>query len=363
MQQHTTHRRWIFSLAAVTVALMVATPVLAEYLGPNRTVTETSTTCKVILKECEFSTAKDEWKYKTVGSWSCSLESKPWQEYSNNSRPCNDTLHTNGYQYWEREDVTQTGTNTYPPATITGAIQSCTLRNGWCITPPQLSLTGFEPVAGHSIIAIEGTLNGQTFACTNSTCSVPLSQGNNDFTYWALSSFLDSSEMGALTAKVDFVVPNINAGLSGTAGQNGWYLGPVTLTSSASDATSGLASFTCTRDAIALGSCNTITVNGDGLHTTVLTARDNAGHTRILTQNTSIDSQNPVLNASLSGTRGSNNWYTEADLNVSASDPTPGSGLSVIQYNFDGGGWSAFPASGTLECHRWPAHRKRSRSG
>ena len=348
MQQHTSHRRWILPLAAVIMTLMVATPVLAEYLGPNRTITVTGTTCKVILKECEFSTTKDEWRYKTVGSWSCSLESKPWQEYSNNQRPCNETLHTNGYQYWEREDVEHTETNTYPPATITGAIQNCTLQNGWCTSSPQLSLNGMEPVAGHRIIAIEGTLNGQTFACQNSTCSVPLSQGNNDFTYWALSSFLDSSEMGTFTAKVDSQLPTINASLSGTAGLNGWYLGPVTLNSSAADATSGLASFTCTRDAIALGSCNTITVNGDGLHTSVLTARDNAGNARTLTQNTSIDSQNPALNASLNGTQGSNNWYTDADLNVSASDPTPGSGLSVIQYNFDGGGWSTFPASGTL---------------
>jgi hypothetical protein len=331
------------------MALTVATPVLAEYLGPNRTVTETSSVCKIILRECQFVADKNEWRYKSEASWSCSLESKPWQDYSNNSRPCNDTLHTNGYQYWEREDVPQTETNTYPPATITGSIQNCTLRNGWCITPPQLSLTGVEPVAGHSIIAIEGTLNGQPFACTNSTCSVPLSQGNNDFTYWALSSFLDSSEMGTFTAKVDSLLPNINASLSGTTGLNGWYLGPVTLNSSAADATSGLASFTCTRDGSALGSCNNITVSGDGPHTTVLTARDNAGHTRTLTQNTSIDSQNPMLNASLNGTLGSNNWYTNADLNVSASDPTPGSGLSVIQYNFDGGGWSAFPASGTLE--------------
>ena len=348
MQQHTNHRRWIFSLATVIMALTVATPALAEYIGPKRTVTETRTVCKVILKECEFSTEKQEWRYKTIDSWSCSLESKPWQAYSNNQRACNDTLHTDGYQYWEREDVTYTETNTYPPATITGAIQSCTLRNGWCITPPQLSLTGFEPVAGYTIIGLEGTLNGQTFACTNASCNVPLSQGNNNFTYWALSSFLDSSQMGSLTAKVDSIPPNISASLSGTAGLNTWYLGSVTLNSSASDATSGLASFTCTRDGTALASCNSITISGDGPHTTVLTARDNAGHTRTLTQNTSIDSQNPVLDASLNGTQGSNNWYTSATLNASASDPAPGSGVSAIQYNFDSGGWIAFPASGAL---------------
>ena len=348
MHRRSQHQRWIFSFVIVIMALTVVTPVLAEYIGPNRTITETSTVCKVVLYECQYVNEKDEWKYKTDGSWSCSLESKPWQAYSSNKRPCNDTLHTNGYQYWEREDITQTETNTYPPATINGVLQSCTLQNGWCITLPQLSLNGVEPVPGYNIFAIEGMLNGQSFACTNANCNVPLTQGNNNLTYWALSSFGDSSTMGALTAKVDTQLPNITASLSGTAGLNGWYLSSVTLNSSASDATSGLASFICTRDGSTLGSCNAIIVNGDGPHTVVLTARDNAGHTRTLSQNTSIDSQNPVLNASLNGTLGSNTWYTAAVLNASASDPAPGSGLSVLQYNVDGGVWTA--CSAVINC-------------
>jgi hypothetical protein len=348
MHQRTQHRRWILSLVIVIIALMVATPVLADYLGPNRTVTETHNVCRVSLEECQYIEAKSDWGYKTVESWSCSLESKPWQAYSSDRRPCSDVNHTNGYQYWERNETTRTETNTYPPATINGTLQSCTLQNGWCTTPPQLSLSGVEPVTGYNIFAIEGTLNGQSFACTNASCNVPLIQGDNDLSYWALSSFGDSSIMGALTAKVDTQLPNITSSLSGTAGLNGWYLSSVNLTSFASDATSGLASFTCTRDGVALVSCNLITFNTDGPHTLVLTARDNAGHIRTLTQNTSIDTKNPVLSASLSGTVGSNSWYTTAALNASASDPSPGSGLSALQYNFDGSGWTAFPASGTL---------------
>jgi hypothetical protein len=348
MYRRSKHRRWILSFVIIIMALTIVTPVLAQYIGPNRTVTETTTSCKVVLYECQFVTEKDEWKYKQENSWSCSSESKPWQAYSSNKRPCNDTLHTNGYQYWEREDVSHTETNTYPPATISGILQSCTLQNGWCITPPQVSLSGVEPVPGYNIFAVEGTLNGQSFACTNGNCNVPLIQGNNNLNYWALSSFGDSSSMGTLTAKVDSQLPTITASLSGTPGSNGWYLSSVTLNNSASDATSGLASFTCTRDGATLGFCNTIAVNGDGPHTVVLTARDNAGHTRVLTQNTSIDTQNPALNASVNGTVGSNTWYTAAVLNASASDPSPGSGLSVLQYNLDGGGWTAFPISGAL---------------
>lgn len=349
MHPRAQHRSWIISFVAIIVALGVVTPVLADYIGPNRTVTETVNVCHVSLKECQFVEAKGDWRYKNVDSWSCSHEGKPWQAYSSDARACNDTLHTNGYQYWERNEDTSTETNTYPPATINSSLNSCTLQNGWCTTAPQLSMSGSEPVSGHNIVAIEGTLNGQTFACMSSSCNVPLSQGNNNFTYWALSSFGDSSLMGTFTAKVDSQLPNITGTLSGTTGSNGWYVSSVSFNGSASDATSGLASFTCSLDGTPLGSCNTITINNGGLHTIVLTARDNAGHTRTLTHNASIDTLNPELNASVGGTLGSNDWYTDALLSATALDPSPGSGLSILEYRLDGGGWVTFPASGTLD--------------
>src|SRR5215213_10581247 len=305
-------RKTVFYFIAILMALASVTPALADYLGPNRTVTETTSVCKVILYECQYVAAKDIWKYKSTDSWACSNESKPWRDYPSSSRTCNDNLHDAGYQYWEREDISQTVTNTYLPATISSSLQSCTLQNGWCITAPQLSLSAIEPVSGYGIIAIEGSLNGQTFACMTSNCNVPLNQGSNSFAYWALSSFGDSSTMGMLTAKVDSQPPNITGTFTGTLGANGWYRSPVSFSGAASDATSGLASFTCTLDGIASGTCNTIAINNEGIHTVVLTARDNAGQTRTLTQNASIDTQNPTLNASLNGTLGSNNWYTAA---------------------------------------------------
>ncbi|HEX2990024.1 MAG TPA: hypothetical protein VHO49_05055 [Anaerolineales bacterium] len=203
---------------------------------------------------------------------------------------------------------------------------------------------------GHSILAIEGTRNGQTFACSGSSCNVPLVEGANNLTFWAFSSFTDTSLMGTWSAKVDTQQPTITGTLTGTAGSNGWYTGPVTLNGAASDSIpgSGLASFTCTLDGTPLSSCASIPVNGDGMHTLSLTARDQAGNVRTLTQNASIDSQNPVLAASISGTGGSNDWYTEAALNASASDPAPGSGLSVFEYNLDNSSWTPFPSAGTL---------------
>gem|GEM_PF-1894725 len=339
-------RKTIIYFIVMVIALASVTPVLADYLGPNRTVTETTSACKVILYECKYVPAKDDWRYKKVDDWSCSNESKPWQAYPSQPSGCSAG---SGDQYWDREEAQQEATNTYPPATIGSSLQNCTLQSGWCVTAAKLSLSGNEPISGHSIIAIEGSRNGQTFACVGANCSVPLNEGNNSFTYWALSSWGDSSIMGTLTAKVDSQMPSVIGAFTGTSGTNNWYISPVSFNGSASDTTSGLASFSCTLDGVALPFCNTITVNSDGMHTLVLTARDNAGNTRNLSQSASIDTQNPLLTASLSGTLGSNTWYNAAILNATASDPAPGSALSSFEYNLDNSSWIIFPASGMLD--------------
>ena len=103
-------------------------PVLADYLGPDRTVTVTTTKCEVVLLSCQWVEAKGIWKYKQSNTWSCANESKPWQQYSSSSKPCNSS--NNGYDYWERDYTDSTSTVTYPPAEISGILQGCTLYNG-----------------------------------------------------------------------------------------------------------------------------------------------------------------------------------------------------------------------------------------
>lgn len=70
-------KRKPFFVVLFIFILALATPVLADYLGPNRTVTETTSACKVVLYECQYVASKDLWKYKPVHDWSCSNEGKP----------------------------------------------------------------------------------------------------------------------------------------------------------------------------------------------------------------------------------------------------------------------------------------------
>jgi hypothetical protein len=342
------HQKIIF-LIVIAILLASATPVLADYLGPNRTVTETTSSCQIVLNECKYVSSKDDYRFKQVDTWSCSLESKPWRAYPGQEPSQGCTSSSLGEKYWSREDISRETTTTYPPATISGILQNCTLSNGWCTTSPQLSLTGNEPVSGYQIIGIEGTLNSQLFACTGASCNVPLVEGTNNFTYWAHSSFTDTSEMGSLSANVDAQPPMISSSTSGTLGSNGWYTSSVLFKTTVSDAATGVESFNCTVDGAVPDSCYSVTLTGEGLHTIDLTAQDYVGHTRNVTRTTSIDTRPPALDVSVVGTRGKNtDWYTDIQINGTASDALPGSGLSTLEYALDFGDWITFPSSGEL---------------
>src|SRR5215208_6153150 len=109
-------RKTVFYFIAILLALAGVTPVLAAYIGPNRTVTETISVCKVILYKCQYVASKGDYRYHKVNDWACSNTAKPWQAYpSQPPRDCSSAAV--GEEYWEREDILSTVTNTYPPAT------------------------------------------------------------------------------------------------------------------------------------------------------------------------------------------------------------------------------------------------------
>ena len=341
MQTLPTHKKWMLFFVVMLVVLSIATPVLADYLGPNRTVTQIVSSCKIILNECKYVESKGEWHYKNAEDWLCSNESKPWQDYSSNKRQCNAS--NAGYQYWSREDNDQQIITTYPAATISGSLQNCTLQNGWCVTPPELSLSANEPVSGYNVLAIEGTLNGQTFACPGgeANCNVPLSEGDNSLAYWALSSWGDSSTMGISNAQVDTVSPDVGLDISGSSGANGWYVSPVILTPTGSDSVSGLAGAFLSVDNGAWQSSATL---NEGVYDIAITSSDNAGNVSNSSTTISVDTTTPSINVSINGTMGKNGWYRSGiQVSALASDAT--SGVGALEVAADGDAYQSYTSS------------------
>jgi len=233
------------------------------------------------------------------------------------------------------------------PPSLTASL-NCSLAGsaGWCRGGLVLDLTATES-KGRQIL-ISGDVNGTPFACPQmagtATCSVPLPEGAGAVNYTATSD-IGLSASGSTVFRRDSRLPVLTQSLTGSLGQNGWYVSGVTYAATATDATSGVSSLACMLDGAPQAAC-TVSVSVNGLHTATVQAVDAAGNTATSTQNIAIDTQAPSLSAGVNGTSGNNGWLKAASLNASASDSTPGSGLAALEYALDGGGWIGF--NGTL---------------
>ncbi|CAJ35970.1 OmpL47-type beta-barrel domain-containing protein [Methanocella arvoryzae] len=141
------------------------------------------------------------------------------------------------------------------------------------------------------------------------------------------------------TVKVDTTAPSISGAPDRAPNAQGWYKAPVTVTFTASDATSGIAT---------VNPAST-TLSGEGAgQSASSTATDKVGHTATATvRNINIDMTAPVTTHSLSGTIGSDGWYTsDVTMTLSASDGL--SGVKGIEYSTDGTTWTAYTAPVTF---------------
>ena len=158
--------------------------------------------------------------------------------------------------------------------------------------------------------------------------------------------------MGNASRSVDSQNPVINGSVTGTSGDNSWFISSADLSASASDPTpgSGMASFEYALDGgMEAAFPGTLTL-GDGSHTVVFTARDVAGHNSTQTQNVNVDTGLPVITVDpFAGTAGANGWFvSDVTFSASAADPAPGSGVATFTYTLDSGAPTAWAGPLTL---------------
>ena len=151
---------------------------------------------------------------------------------------------------------------------------------------------------------------------------------------------------GTVTVISDSVPPALSYSLSGTAGNNNWYVSNVDVTLNAADE-HGISEIKYRIDDGAWQDYTTqFTISTDGLHTVDFYAIDTFGNNNSTSFNVSIDSTFPALSYSLSGTAGNNNWYvSNVDVTLNAADEH---GISEIKYRIDDGAWQDYTTQFTI---------------
>ena len=147
--------------------------------------------------------------------------------------------------------------------------------------------------------------------------------------------------------KVDTTAPQIVGNVTGTAGDNSWYVSGVTVQAANTDVTSGIASEKYRVDGGAWQTGTSIPVSADGLHTVDFLAIDNAGNQKTISQSFKIDQTPPQITLTPTGDSGSNGWYVSSvSLEMLSNDTT--SGVSSSEYDLDETGWKSLLNSITL---------------
>jgi uncharacterized cupredoxin-like copper-binding protein len=241
------------------------------------------------------------------------------------------------------------GEDTTPPtvnATVTGTQDS----NGNFVESATVTVTATDNDGGSGVATTEYKLDGAAWAPYTQPVLVSV-LGQHTVLYRATDEAGNVSTEGSKQFTVvadtsDTTPPTVDAEVSGTQDAEGNYVDVATVTVSATDAESGVASVEYKVDEGAWTAYTApVQVNTPGMHMVSYRATDEAGnvsaegmaHFTVVQQDTTA----PTVTGQVVGQQDANGAYIgSAMVTVSATDA--GSGVASIEYKLDGGAWTAY---------------------
>jgi len=200
-------------------------------------------------------------------------------------------------------------------------------KNGWYVKPVSVTSNCSDATSG---VASQGvSLDGKTWSP-----SVTVSNDGTTTVQVQCQDNAGNSSSDSKTVRLDTTAPTASLDIPAADGANGWYIKPVNVSVSGTDATSGVASQLVSLDGSNWSS--SLALSNDGVYNVRGLVTDVAGNSTTVSQIVSVDHTPPSLTApSLSGTRGQGGWYT-TNVGVSASATDATSGLASLMYSVDG---------------------------
>lgn len=214
--------------------------------------------------------------------------------------------------------------------------------NGWYRGPVQVSLSASDPESGVNVTMYR--VDGGPTMVYSSPFTVS-GEGQHQVLYWSNDKLSHTEAQQTATINIDLTLPTAQSSVSGTAGGNGYYKGPVQFTITASDNLSGVANRYYRINGVTQTYSSPFTISADGIYAIDYWSVDLAGNVSVVgTVPINIDASAPLTQATGSGTVGTNGWYRSAvQVSLSATDNL--SGLQTIFYKLDGGTTKTYTAA------------------
>jgi flagellar hook assembly protein FlgD len=202
-----------------------------------------------------------------------------------------------GKDAWGNAIASRSGSFTVdgtPP--VTKATSTSTAgANGWIVSAVKITLTARDAMSG--VKSISWRVNGGTAHTFDTVATVTLN-GTPKFEYRATDKAGVRESWKSLTFRIDTKAPTIAIALAGAGGDvAGMFHGPVTVTPTFTDATSGVASRTVSvdgADPVPLTGASVV-VDGEGTHTLKFGAKDLAGNASTRSAQLTIDTVAPTV--------------------------------------------------------------------
>ena len=240
------------------------------------------------------------------------------------------------------------GPDTVPPV-ASASVSGTSGAANWYVSPVNVTLSATDDSSG--VAAIHFRADGGPWQLYGHPVTVA-GEGSHSIEYYATDLAGNNESSHTATFLIDTVAPVSSAQVAGTLAGDGSYVSSVTVTLTASDATSGVQS---ERYRVDGGPWRTysvpFTLGGNGTHVLDYFATDVAGSGESvhglsiwITGDTHVL---PVSTLSSSGVTGANGWYV-SPVTVTLTATSGSGSATTIAYRIDGNAWVTYSQPFTL---------------